>query len=373
MKLFGTEPSRKIRYAIVGLGWISQESLMPGVAHTGNSVMTAFVTGDAEKARVLGEAYGVAHAFDYASYPKLLQSGEIDAVYLALPNSMHRDFAVPALEAGLHLLLEKPMAPSEAECREIIDAAARNHVKLMLAYRLHFEEGTVAALEVVQSGEIGEPKLFDAVFSQQVAPGNHRTKSELWAGPIPDMGPYPINAARQLFRAEPTEVMAWSARSGEARFAEIEETVSVILRFPDEKLATFTLCYGGASVNAYRVVGSKGDIAVEPGFTWGKPLRHRVTVDGKTREKSFPPTDQFGGELKYFSDCILNDTHPEPDGEEGLADVRVCLAIEEALRTGLPQRIEPLTRKARPIRDQVQSLRFVPSPTLVNAKRPGEE
>lgn len=363
-------PGAKVRYAVVGAGWISQAAFMPAVAGSGNSELAALVTGDPEKARALGARYGLRHLLGYDDYPRLLASDEIDAIYLALPNGMHRDYAVPALEAGLHLLLEKPMAVSEEECREIEVAARRSGAELMIAYRLHFEPATLEAIRLVRAGRIGDPRLFTCVFSQPVAPTNHRARQGYWAGPVADMGPYPINAARHLFGAEPVEVTAMGARDPLLGF-DFDASVAVTLRFPGDRLAQFTVSYGAASTGSYRIVGTDGDLEVAPGFTFGEPIHHRLKVGGRVHERAFPPTDQFAGELRYFSDCILHDRRPEPDAEEGLADVRIIAAIERALGHGGVERLEPFERARRPEPEQVQEVPPAKAPDLVNAAAPG--
>ena len=314
---------------------------MPGVEHTGNSVMTALVTGNQEKARELSEMYDIAHTTDYDGFDALLKSGQIDAIYLATPNSDHTSFVVRALAAGIHVLCEKPMAPTVEECQQMIDASRKSGAKLMIAYRLHFEEATVEAIETIRAGAIGEPRVFSSVFCQQVSRENSRTAAKNWAGPLPDMGPYPINAVRQLFEAEPTEVFASTASLPEPRFAEIEEMVSVTLKFPGERLAQFTISYGANSMSQYRVVGTAGDLEISPGFTWQQGLTHTLTVGEKQTTKTYGKSDHFGGETKYFSDCVLDGKDPEPDGGEGLADVRVIKAIEESLKTGQPVTLPP--------------------------------
>jgi predicted dehydrogenase len=368
------EPNgRKVRYAVVRAGWISQEDFMPRVEHTGNSVITALVTGDQMKAKALAKRYAIPRLYDYDEYQKMLDSGGVDAVYLAVPNSMHRDYAVAALNAGIHVLCEKPMARTEEECREMIEAAGRAEAKLMIAYRLHFDEASVEAIETVQSGVIGDPRFFSSVFAQQLSEDNSRAKARFWANPLPDMGPYPINAARHLFRAEPLEVFAFSARKEERRFDEIDEMFTVSMRFPDERLATFTVSYGANPIDAYRVVGTLGDLEVNPGFGFTEPLRHRLTIGTQVKEKTFPKTDQFGAETKYFSECILDDRDPEPDGEEGLADIRVLRAIEEALEAGMPKPVMPRSeRQSRPCREQIIRLPAVKAKELVGAAAPGE-
>ena len=364
-----------MRYAVVGAGWISQEDFLPGVEHTGNSVLSAIVTGDADKARELAKMYNVETTTDYDGYDALLKSGKIDAIYLGTPNADHTSFVVRALEAGVHVLCEKPMAPTVEECEQMIAAGKKSGAKLMIAYRLHFEEATVEAIEAVRAGKIGEPRIFSSVFTQQVSSENSRTAAKNWAGPLPDMGPYPINAARQLFEAEPTEVFAVSASLKEPRFAEIEEMVSVTMKFPNERLAQFTVSYGANPMSQYRIVGTEGDLEVSPGYSIPEPLSHTLTVGEKKTTKSYGKVDQFGGETKYFSDCVLDDKEPESSGEEGLADVRVIKAIEESLKTGRPVAMPAApARTQRPSRAQGIKLSAVKQGEMVKAAPPeGDE
>lgn len=362
----------KVRLGIVGGGWISQAALMPGVAHTENTVMTALVTGDPEKAQALAEQYDIAHTYAYEDFERLLADDVVDALYIATPNWRHREFAVPALERGIHVLLEKPMEVSEAACKEIEAAAKSSGAKLMIAYRLHFEPATLEGLRIVRDGELGDVRLFSSVFTQHVSADNHRANNGFWAGPVPDMGPYPINAARNVFEAEPLEVAAFGVRNPDSGF-DFHDTVSVTLRFPEDRIAQFTVGYGTTGVDQYRIVGTKGHLEVSPGFAMQGPLVHRLTIgEGRAEKTKFQATDQFGGELRYFSECVITDREPEPDHTEGLADVRVIVAIEKALLTGVTQKIAPLTRTKRPSLDQVEKLRKVKEPTLVNASRPGD-
>ena len=208
----GLESEKKVRYAIVALGDIAQEALLPGVAHTGNSEVTAFVTADPEKAEKVGKLYDVATSYSYEHFDELLQSGKIDAIYLATPNWRHLEFIVPALKAGIHVLVEKPLEVTSAKCKEIIAAQKASSAKLMVAYRLHFEPATLSMIERVRSGELGDVHLFTSTFAQMVSPDNHRAKNGDLAGPVLDMGPYPVNAARYVFSAEPDSVLAVGTR-----------------------------------------------------------------------------------------------------------------------------------------------------------------
>ena len=362
---------RKVRYAVVGVGWIAQAAFLPGVEHTGNSEVVALVTGHEEKGQKVGESYGIEKIYTYDQMDAMLASGEVDAVYLATPNFDHVELAVKTLDAGVHLLLEKPMAVSVSECTRMIEASEESGAKLMVAYRLHFEPGTLKAIERVREGEIGTVRFFNSSFSQQVSGQNHRAKHGFWAGPVADMGPYPLNMVRNLFGAEPIEVTASGVCTDDDRFT-MEDTVSVTLKFPKERMASFTLSYSGGDVDEYRIVGSKGDLYSNPAYQVATAIEHELTVEKKKNRESFKTTDHFGGELKYFSECILEDRRPEADGEEGMLDVRVLVAIENALLSGETQTLEPYYRKRRPSTGQAETLRPVKEPELVGAHKPSD-
>lgn len=366
---------RKIRYAIVGLGDIAQEALMPGVSHTGNSTVTALVSGDPAKLTKLGKRYGVKNLYSYEQFPALLASGEIDAIYLATPNWRHAEFAVPALEAGIHVLSEKPLDVSSEKARAIMAAAAKGKAQLMTAYRLHFEPATLDAIRRIRAGELGELIAFTACFTQMVDPDNHRAKHGIEAGPLYDMAPYPINAIRYLFGAEPLEVVsAIATRHPQTGFGDLDDTFAVTLRMPGNRLAQFTVSYYANQVDILTIAGTKGSIQMDPAFGFGQGLAHCRRIGDKDSHETFKATDQFGGELKYFSDCILEGRTPEPDGEEGLADLLVIEAIVEALHSKQAVAVPHIGRTRRIDPDvQEQTLRAVSAPEPVNAAPPTGE
>ena len=373
-ELIGMEPERKIRYAIVGLGDIAQEDMMPGVDHTGNSEIAALITSDAVKANELAREYSVDAVFGYEQYQEALASGTFDAIYLATPNWRHAEFIVPALKAGIHVLTEKPLEVSTAKCKEILNAEAASSAKLMVAYRLHFEPATLDTIEKIRSGLLGDVHLFASTFSQLVDPDNHRVKNGELAGPVFDMGPYPVNAARYVFEDEPTEVVsAVGTKHPQSRFPQnFYDTVAVTLRFPGNRLAQFNLSYFGNSANSLIVIGTEGTLELNPAYTFGKPLAQTITLGEKKEEHSFKNTDHFGGELKYFSECILNDETPEPNGEEGFADVRVLEGIMAALEGARSVKLAPFERSQRiDTERQKMTLRAVSTPELVHAGNPG--
>src|SRR5262245_44231498 len=161
--------ARKVRYAVVGLGHIAQVAVLPAFAHARrNSVLVALVSDDAKKLAKLAKQYGVEIRRSYEEYGELLRSGEVDAVYIALPNDMHRDYSVRAAEAGVHVLCEKPLATNTDDCVAMIAAAEENGVRLMTAYRLHFERANMKAVDMVKKGRLGDPRYYHSMFSMQV-------------------------------------------------------------------------------------------------------------------------------------------------------------------------------------------------------------
>ena len=366
-------PARNIRYAVVGLGHIAQVAVLPAFQHArANSKLAALVSSDKTKLRELGKRYGVDALYSYDDYDRLLRSGEIDAVYIALPNHQHADFTIRAARAGIHILCEKPMAVTERECRSMIRAADSSGVKLMIAYRLHFEQANLGAVELVRSGKLGDARMFSSVFSMDVKQGDIRLRQATGGGTLYDIGIYCINAARYLFRDEPYEAVAMSANSGQRRFAEVEEMITCSLRFPGDRLATFVCSFGASDIARYQVVGTKGDLQLDPAYEYAVALKQKLTVEGKSTEKTFPTRDQFAPELLYFSDCILKHKEPEPDGWEGLADVRVIEALYRAARTERAVRIRPVEKKTRPTLRQEIRRPPVRKPKEIKARPPSK-
>ncbi len=363
---------RKIRYAVVGLGYISQIAVLPAFGHAkSNSTLTALVSGDQAKLKSLAKKYGIKGTYFYEQYGDCLASGEIDAVYIALPNHMHRAYAEAAARAGVHVLCEKPMALDETECQAIIAEAEKSNVKLMIGYRLHFERGNLQAIDWVKSGKIGEAKIFSSVFSQQVKAGNSRLKGDVGGGPIYDLGVYCINAARYLFQAEPEEVLAWNIGQDGQRFREVPATTTAVLRFPKDRIATFTCSFGAADRSAFEVIGSKGVVKMDPAYEMAGTLKAEFMAGGKTTRRTFKKRDQFAPELEYFSDCILSNREPEPSGREGLADVRIIQAILKSAYMNRPVNIKQTDIATRPSLDQeIAKPALTNPPPLVKAKPP---
>lgn len=368
-----SESTRKVRYAVVGLGHIAQVAVLPAFANAANSELVAIVSGETEKRDKLGKKYNVKQVYSYDHYDRALS--RVDAVYLAVPNELHREYAVRAARAGVHVLCEKPMAVTADDCQVMLDAAEEHNVKLMVAYRLHLEAGNLEAIRLVESGKLGDVRFFTSDFAQQVVEDNVRVKESSidGGGPVYDMGIYCINAARYLFRAEPHEVFAITASKDEKRFQRAEEMASVVLRFPDDRLATFTCSFGASDISRYCLVGTKGSLTVDPAYEYAMEIKHEITIGNKTRTRKFPKRDQFAAELVYFSNCILEDKEPEPSGLEGLADVRIVQAIYESAHTGRLVVLPELPAKKRPSLEQEIRRPAHQKPTTVKVKSPSGE
>jgi predicted dehydrogenase len=365
---------KKIRYAVVGLGHIAQAAVLPAFRHASeNSELAALVSSNRTKLRDLGKRYGVSLLLSYAQYDELLRSRKIDAVYIALPNHQHSDFTIRAARAGIHVLCEKPMAVTERECRAMINACERNDVRLMIAYRLHFDAANLTAVKTVTSGKLGDPRIFSSVFTMDVKEGNIRLRGETGGGTLYDIGVYCINAARYLFRDEPIEVAGMIANKGTRRFAEVEEMFTASLRFPGERIATFVCSFGSADVARFQVVGTKGNLQLDPAYEYAIPLELEVRIGEKTDKKKYPKRDQFAPEIVYFSDCVMKNREPEPNGWEGLADVRVVEALYRSAKAGKAVTIKPVRKTKRPTLEQQIRKPPVRKPKTVKATPPTRE
>lgn len=342
-----------VRWAVVGVGQIAQIAVLPAFPNASNAELVALVSGDDDKRDALSRRYGV-RVVGYDDYDALCASGDVDAVYVALPNHLHCEYTERAARHGVHVLCEKPMAVTEEECERMRRACEAAGVKLMIAYRLHFDGANMEAARVARE-QLGELRWFGAVFSEPVEPGDIRTNDvSKGGGSLYDIGIYCINAARYLFRDEPEEVFAAvTLATDPVNGGTYDRTVGATLRFPGGRIATVTTGFDTEKVGAWRVAGTRGELRMEPAFGYAEPLTWHLTVGGSTRSERFPVRDQFGPLLVYFGQCVLHDRQPEPDAREGLADVRILRALHRSAQEGRPVRIDPVPGQNRPDVDQV--------------------
>ena len=325
-----------MRFAVIGQGHFAQSAILPAFANARGCQLTALFSDDPTKLRALKKKYDVEYALPYDQLSEFLATRSVDAVYIAVPNDLHAAFAESAAGAGVHVLCEKPIAASSAQAERMIAACERGGVKLMIAYRLHFEEANLSAMELVRSGRIGEPRFFSAIFSQQVTPDNTRTKRVHAGGPLRDVGIYCINAARYLFRDEPTEAVALSAtKAGDPRFREVDEQVSAALAASRATGGRRPTCSFGAyaAVGVPLVVGTKGLLRLSPACNVSRP--DGAPGRGPTGEETQRPDVQEArsGRARAtdaLAACIREDRDPEPSGRaQGLRRIlRVIEAIE---------------------------------------------
>ncbi|MBX7139420.1 MAG: Gfo/Idh/MocA family oxidoreductase [Oligoflexia bacterium] len=366
--------SSQIRYAVVGLGYIAQAAVLPAFKNAReNSTLAALVSDDADKLKKLGSKYKVPLLCDYDHYDQLLESDLIDAVYIAVPNSLHLDFALRATKAGKHVLCEKPLAVTTRGCLRMLESARQNDVRLMTAYRLHFEAATLNTLDQIRKGRIGEPRIFNALFAFQIKDDNVRLERDLGGGTIYDLGIYCINAARHVFQAEPHLVSAISATDTDERFGEIDEMTAGTLMFPGGALATFVSSFGAADRSVCEIVGTRGSIRLDPAFDYSEALKQEIALDGRSKTKAFPKVDQFAPELIHFSQSIIEGTNPEPSGREGLADVRVIEALYRSAALGRPVELPRFGDTEQPSIKQQMHRPAVNEPRLFHARGPSEE
>ncbi|WP_232492335.1 Gfo/Idh/MocA family protein [Novosphingobium kaempferiae] len=322
---------RKIGYAVVGLGYYATRQIMPNFAGCEHSSLVALVSGTPAKLDQYGAEYGIpkTHRYSYADFDRIRDNPDIDAVYIVLPNSLHAEYTVRAAQAGKHVMCEKPMATSVAECETMIAACRKAGKKLMIGYRSRFEPYNRLAIELARGGHVGPTRLITAEHGFPIQPGQWRLDKPLsGGGSMMDIGIYSLNAARYLTGEEPVEVSAIeSTDRSDPRFRTVEDRITFALRFPSGIEANCISSYSSAH-NGYRVIGTEGWIGMEPATPYtGQTMMIRKGNKTEPRVLPAPAKNQFAGQLDHLAECVLNGTTPIVAGEEGLADLRVIEAI----------------------------------------------
>jgi predicted dehydrogenase len=335
-------PDQKIGYAVVGLGHIALEEVIPAFGQSKHSKVTALVSGHPEKAAAVARQYGIdpRNIYGYKNYDDLRNNPAVQAVYIALPNSMHAEYTVRAAQAGKHVFCEKPMATTPQDCQRMIDACKTAGRKLMIGYRQQYEPYNREVIRKVRAKELGDLKFITADNGQnQGDPNQWRLKRAMsGGGSLPDVGIYCLNATRYLTGEEPVEVFArmWST-PGDPRFKEVEETMVFELRFPSGVLASCTCGYGNHRLQRYSVVGSLGWTELNPAFAY-RGLRLRTArSEGKMErvtEEQLNQPNQFAREIDHFSQCVAENRTPHTPGEEGLADMRIIEQLYASAQAG---------------------------------------
>ena len=331
-------PGKKLGWAIVGLGSLSINQILPAFAKCEKSKVVAFVSGHPDKANKLALRYGVnkKNIYNYQNYDSIKDNPDVDLIYIVLPNGMHAEYTVRGLQAGKHVLCEKPMANTPAECQQMVDAGRKADRKLMIAYRCRYEPFNREAIRIAQSGDLGPTQMIlaDAGFKAG-DPSQWRLNKQLaGGGSMMDIGIYALNATRYLTGQEPAEVNAMIySTPGDPRFKEVEEHVNFQLRFPSGILANCSSSYGYFHQSHFRVMGTEARLCLDPA-TWYSGLRMWIERDNTIEQKDLPEVDHFATEMDHMSDCVMQNKQPLTPGEEGLRDLTIIAGIYEAARSG---------------------------------------
>jgi predicted dehydrogenase len=343
----GARPGeKKIGYCVIGLGTIA-DHFMRGILASSNSKITGLVSGHRDKAERIAAQYGVPKSsiYSYEDMDKMRDNKSIDAVYVALPNSMHAEYTIRSAKAGKHVLCEKPMSTTVSEAEAMIAACKAAQVKLMIAYRLHYEPLHLKAVKLIKEGMLGQVETINGAFGFNASPGAWRlNKSLAGGGSLFDVGIYVLNACRYLTGEEPVKFTAMtSTMDQDGRFSSVEENISWTMRFPSGTLATGSSTYGTQMPGYFKAFATKGWLTMEPAFNYdGMRLRARyssgvkgtpdIEIDESSSEED---PSQFTREANHFSDCVLQDRTPKSSGEEGLRDMGYIRAIYGAAGVGV--------------------------------------
>lgn len=333
-----TSGAKRVGFAAVGLGNIS-DTFMKACALSQGARVTGLVTGHPqEKGPRYASQYSVPQSsiYTYETFDRIRDNKEIDAVYIGLPNSMHCEFTLRAAQAGKHVLCEKPMAISSAECRRMIDACRAANVKLMIAYRVHYDPTYARVASILKSGDLGQIQQYEGSFPGNQRAGAWRLDRKLaGGGSLFDLGIYPLNAIRFLSGEEPTTYQAMvSTREEGPRFTQMEQTVQWMMRLPSGILANCSSSYGQSGENYLTVRGTNGYVSIHNAFSYeGLRLTGRTPQGSIDEPSTGKQPFQFVAEADHFAACIRNNTQPSTPGEEGLKDMLAIEAIYKAAGT----------------------------------------
>lgn len=335
-------PGRRLGVAVVGLGHLALEQIIPAFGTAKNVRLAALVSGHADIARAVAGQEGVpaTHIYDYANFDALRNNGDVDIVYIVLPNAMHADYTERAAAAGKHVLCEKPMATSVPEAERMIRACKAADRKLMIAYRLQYNATHRALIKMVRDEAFGPLRFIEAVNGQNdAADGQWRQiKAMSGGGSLVDVGIYCFNAFRYLTGEEPIEVTGQLTQpEDDPRFREVEDIATFTLRFPSGVLATGSSGYSFHNDRRLRCAATEAWFGADPAFSYDGLAMHvgRRANGANAREiRVWTLKNQFAVEMDHFAEAIRANREPHTPGEEGLQDQKVIAAIYQAAAGG---------------------------------------
>ena len=344
---------QRVGFALVGLGRLSVEELLPAFAQTEMARCVALVSGQRDKALQLAQRYNIASSsvYDYANFDRIRDNPAVEVVYIVLPNGQHEEFTTRAVRAGKHVLCEKPMANNSAQARRMIAAAREANRKLMIAYRIQYEAYNREARRLIRAGELGAPKLFEAINGQNQGEPNQwrHVRALAGGGALPDIGLYCLNTIRFILGEEPIEIMGSTySTPGDPRFREVEETCLWQMRFPSGVQASCSTGYGHHMSRWMRAHGETGWLNMDMAFAYRGQRMEIARARGRSERIETVQLDQknqFAAEIDHMSDCVLNNRTPWTPGEEGLQDHVLMEAIYRSAREGRSIKLAPVAKR----------------------------
>ncbi|RZK80390.1 MAG: Gfo/Idh/MocA family oxidoreductase [Pedobacter sp.] len=341
-------PAERVGYAIVGLGHLALEEVIPELMACKYSKLSALVSSDEEKMQQVAAQYGVkaGSCYTYDDYDRLKDNDEVQVIYIILPNNMHKEFTIRGAKAGKHILCEKPMANTAAECRQMIKACDTAGVKLMIAYRIQYQPHHLLLREMIKKEQFGKVKFIEASNGQSSANPEHwrHVGAQAGGGALPDIGIYCLNTSRFLLGMEPTEVFAYKySTPGNPLFKDTEEMISFQLKFDDGIIASCMAHYNVHEVKALRVHAEEGWMFMDKAFAYAGQKLTTANAQGEysiEQNIGIIEIKQFAAEMDHFSQCVLNDKNPDTPGEEGLQDHIIMEAIYKSAESGKPVKIK---------------------------------
>jgi predicted dehydrogenase len=332
MRSARAQQGRRINFALAGLGSLSTNQIAPALARTRNARLAGIVTGSPEKAARWQAQYSIpaANVYSYDTMDRLRDNPDIDAVYVVTPNGLHAEHTIRAARAGKHVLCEKPMANTSAECEAMIAACSEAGVKLAIGYRCRFEPHHLECLRLARDKEFGDVKVIEAGFGFRIGnPAQWRLRADLaGGGALMDVGIYALQTCRMLTGEEPALVSAIETKTDPVKFAEVDESITFALRFPSGVIGYCSTSYNVNGINRFRAFAERGWFGLAPAYDYGG-LRG-ATSRG---EMAIEDVDQFAAEIDDFARCIIEDRASLVPGEEGLRDLRVIEAIYRSIES----------------------------------------
>lgn len=330
---------RRVRWGILSTANIGRRALVPAIRTSGNGELVAVASREHERARAFATENGVSR--HHGSYQALLDDPEVDAVYLPLPNSMHREWTIRAAEAGKHVLCEKPLALDADECLEMHDAAESRGVRLMEAFMYRFHPRTRLMADRIRAGAVGELRVIRSAFTFPLdRPHDIRFDRALGGGSLMDVGCYCVNLSRTLADAEPLAVRAtarWTGGyMGGGPGTAVDDEMAGVLHFPGGVTALFDCALTMARTEFAEVAGTDGRLRMESAFAPGTQEVALREFSGRAGavEHRIPGVDEYRLMVEHFGECVLEDRPPRYSAREAAANMRVISALYRSAING---------------------------------------